>query len=139
MSVRDLCQAYRSRPPGVYWKQSLGKIMEALKEENHPDQQAFSSVGCMLMMNDAPCYWRWLDMAITKLIDDPTARLDPVPDLPDYDQMSSKDLVDKYEIDDENCLRDDILAELRSRYPLLIEANEVEPIVDLKERLKDVI
>jgi hypothetical protein len=124
MSVRDCCQIYRSST-NVYWKILLGDIIAALKTENHPDQEIFSTVACMLMMHDKPGYWRWLNLAITKLIDDPVSRLDQLPDLPDYDEMSDKDLVEKYEMDDENYPKNEILAELKYRYPELILSDEV--------------
>ena len=124
MSVRDSCQIYRSST-NVYWKHLLGDIIAALKNENHPDQEIFSSVACMLMMRDKPGYWHWLNLAITKLIDDPTSRLDQPPDLQDYDEMSDKDLVEKYEANDENYPRGDILTELKYRHPELDLSNEV--------------
>jgi hypothetical protein len=138
MSVRDSCQIYRSSSNG-YWKSLLGDIITALKTENHPDQEIFSTVACTLMMKDQPGYWRWLDIAITKLINDPISRLDPPADLPAYDEMSCKELVDKYEIDDENYPRNEILTELKYRYPLLIQSNQVESVLDLREKLKDII
>jgi hypothetical protein len=73
MSVRDRCQIYRSSSDG-YWKTLLGDIITALKTENHPDQQIFSNVAYTLMMNDKPGYSNWMDIAITKLIDDPMSR-----------------------------------------------------------------
>jgi hypothetical protein len=138
MSVRDQCQIYRSSS-NVYWKHLLGDIITALQTENHPDQDFFSTVAWTLMMHDKPGYWRWLDLAITKLIDNPTARLEPPPDLPDYDEMSNKDLVNKYEVNDENYPRNEIVTELKYRYPLLIQSNDVESVVDLREKLKDVL
>jgi hypothetical protein len=138
MSVRECCQVYRSSSTR-YWKNSLGDIITALKTENHPDQQTFSTVACTLISRDKPGYWRWLDTAITKLINDSLSRLDPPPDLTDYDDMSCKDLVDKYEIDDENYPRNEILTELKYRYPLLIQSNEAVSILDLRDKLKDVI
>jgi hypothetical protein len=130
MSVRDSCQIYQSST-NVYWKTLLGDIIAALKNENHPDQEIFSSVACMLMMRDKPGYWHWLNLAIRKLIDDPTSRLDQPPDLPDYDEMSDKDLVEKYEINNEIYPRSDILTELKYRHPELILTDEVN--------LKDVL
>jgi hypothetical protein len=56
--------------------------------------------------------------------------------LPDYDEMSGKDLIDKYEINDENYPRDEVFRELKYRYPLLIQSNKIESIVDLREKLK---
>ncbi|CAF2387087.1 unnamed protein product [Rotaria sp. Silwood2] len=138
MSVRELCQAYCSLSSGC-WKHSLSDIMNALKTEDHPDHQIFSTVACTLMMNDRPGYWHWLNNTITKLIDDPKSRLDLLPDLPEYEEMSSKDLLDKYEIGDENYPRNEILRELKYRYPLLIQLDEVESIIDLRNKLKDVI
>ncbi len=135
MSVRDRCQIYRSSSDG-YWKTLLGDIITALKTENHPDQQIFSNVAYTLMMNDKPGYSNWMDIAITKLIDDPMSRQDPPPELPDYDEMSGKDLIDKYEINDENYPRDEVFRELKYRYPLLIQSNKIESIVDLREKLK---
>lgn len=137
MSIRDLCQVYQSPASSSNWKKSLADIIAALQAENHPDQQIFHTVACTLMMNDRPGYWRWLDTEIIKLINDPTSRLDPLPDLPDYDEMSSKDLVDKYEMDDKNYSRREILEELKQRYPLLIQSTEVESNLDLREKLKD--
>jgi hypothetical protein len=124
MSVRVCCQIYRSST-NANWKHLLGDIIAALKTENHPDQEIFSNVAWTLMMRDKPGYWLWLNLAITKLIDDPVSRLDRPPDLSDYDEMSDKDLVEKYEIDDENYPRDEILEELKYRYPLLTLSNEV--------------
>jgi hypothetical protein len=138
MSVRDCCQAYRSSS-NKNWKHSLGDIITALKAENHPDQERFSHVAITLMMNDKPGYWCWLDAAITKLINDPISRLDAPPDLLDYDQMSCKDLVDKYEINDENYPCKEILTELMYRYPLLIQSDEVVSVIDLRDMLKDVM
>lgn len=138
MSVRDRCQIYRSSSNG-YWKHLLLDIITALKTEIHPDQESFSTVAWTLMMHDKPGYWRWLDIAITKLINDPISRLDPLPDLPDYDEMSCNDLVDKYDNVDDNYPRNEIITELRYRYPLLIQSNEVESILNLREKLKDVI
>ncbi|CAF0742738.1 unnamed protein product [Rotaria sordida] len=138
MSVRDRCQAYCS-PSSGYWKHSLSDIMIALETEDHPDQQIFATVACTLMMNDRPGYWHWLENAIAKLIHDPKSRLEPLPDLPEYEEMSSKDLLDKYEIDDENYPRNEILSELKYRYPLLIQSDEIESIIDLRDKLKDVI
>ena len=138
MSVRDQCQIYRSSS-NVYWKHLLSDIITALQTENHPDQDFFSTVAWTLMMHDKPGYWRWLDLAITKLVDNPTARLEPPPDLPDYDEMSNKDLVNKYEINDENYPRNEIVTELKYRYPLLIQTNDVESVVDLREKLKNVL
>jgi hypothetical protein len=80
---------------------SLANIIDALEAEKHSDQQVFHTAAWAFMMNDRPEYWLWLDAAIAKLINDPTSRLDP---LPDYDEMSSKDLVDKYEIDDKTTI-----------------------------------
>jgi hypothetical protein len=138
MSIHDHCQAYRSSSAG-YWKHALSNIVAALKRENHPDAQLFASASCSLMMNDTPGYWRWLNVAITKLIEDPTSPLDPLPDLPEYHELSSRELIDKYETDDGDYMRRSILEELRCRYPLVIKTDEPELITDLKERLKDVI
>lgn len=93
-------------------------------------------VACILMMKDKLGYSCWLDRAITKLIDDPTSRLDPSIDLPDYDEMSCEDLTDKYEISDENYPRNEILGELKYRYPLLLQSNEIESAADSKKQLK---
>jgi len=125
MSVRDRCEIYRSSSDGN-WKHLLLDIITALTTENHPDQESFSTVAWTLMMHDKPGYWRWLDIAIIKLINDPTSRLDPPPDLSDYDEMSCKDLVDKLESVDDNYPRNEIIAELKYRYPLLIQSNEIE-------------
>ncbi|CAF0924724.1 unnamed protein product [Rotaria sp. Silwood1] len=138
MSVRERCLAYSSSSSG-YWKHSLSDIISALKTEDHPDHQIFSTVACTLMMNDRPGYWHWLENAIAKLIDDPKSRLDPLPDLPEYEEMSNKELLDKYEVGDENYPRTDILGELKYRYPLLIQSDEIESIIDLRNKLKDVI
>jgi hypothetical protein len=132
MSVRDQCQNYRSLS-NVNWKHSLGDIILALKTENHPDQEIFSTVACTLMMHDKPGYWHWLDRAINKLIDDPMARLDLPLDLPDYDEMSDQDLIDKYEMNDENYPRNEIFSELKYRYPLLIQSDDM----NLKDILKN--
>lgn len=53
--------------------------------------------------------------------------------------MSNKDLINKYEINDENYPRNEIVTELKYRYPLLIQSNDVESVVDLREKLKDVL
>lgn len=134
MSVQNYCEVYRSTSNG-YWKHKLGDIITALTTENHPDQEKFSMVACTLMMKDQPGYSRWLDTAINKLIDDPTSRLDALPELPDYDEMSCNDLLDKYEGNDENYPRDEILRELKYRYPSIIQSDAIESIADLKEKL----
>jgi len=138
MSIADLCQAYRLSTGG-YWKHALSNIMAALEQENHPDEKLFAMASHSLMMNDTPGYWRWLDGALAKLIDQPTARLDPLPDFPEYGELSTRELIEKYEVNDGNYTQQSVLAELQSRYPSLIKAYEPEPITDLRERLKDVI
>ena len=66
---------YRSSS-NKYWKHSFGDIITALKAENHPDQEErFSLVACTLMMHNKPEYWRWLDTAIIKLINDSISQL----------------------------------------------------------------
>ena len=134
MSIRDLCQMYHSSASTGKWKKTLGEIIVALEGENHPDQQHFRTAAYMLMMNDKPGYWSWLETAIVKLIDDPTARLDSLPDLLDYDELSSNDLVEKYERNDKNYSRHEIFNELKQRHPLLIHSDQ-----NLKEQLKDVL
>lgn len=121
MSIVDQCKHYSSTTSNISWKHRLGNIIEALKREAHPDHEIFSNVACILMMHNQPGYGCWLNRTIAKLIDDPKARLDLPPDLPDYGDMTDADLVEKYELNnDENYPRDEILIELKCRYPSLI-------------------
>ena len=138
MSVADRCQAYRSSV-GPSWKQALGEIIVALHTENHPDEQRFTDVAYMLMMKDKPGYWHWLETAVSRLIADPTGRLDPVPDLPDYDEISVEELLNRYEMNDQSFRQSDILTELRYRYPSLLTWNQVESAADLRAKLKDAL
>ena len=138
MSVADHCQAYRSSV-GPSWKQALGNIIAALHTDNHPDEQRFTDVAYMLMMKDKPGYWHWLETAVTRLIDDSTSRLDPVPDLPDYDEMSVEDLLNRYEMNDQDFRQTDILNELHYRHPSLVKSTQIESIAVLREKLKDAI
>ncbi|UJR36157.1 hypothetical protein I4U23_028891 [Adineta vaga] len=140
MSIRDLCQTYQSSTSkGDWndWKKHLYQIATILEEENHSDSGNFRNVAYTLMMNDKPGYGSWLNKSIVKLINDSKARLDPLPDLLDYDEMSSKDLIDKYEFDDKNYSRQEILIELRRRYPSLIESDEMKSNLNLKDILKE--
>lgn len=142
MSIRELCQMYlTSTSNGNWnkWKHNLADISVELEANNHPDHQTFHSAAYTLMMNDKPGYWSWLDKAMTMLINDPTSRLDELPDLPDYDEMSIRDLVEKYESDDKNYSRQEILTELEQRYPSLIESSVVDSNVNLRDKLKDVL
>lgn len=138
MSVADHCQAYRSSV-GPSWKQALGNIIAALHTDNHLDEQRFAGVAHMLMMKDKPGYWHWLDTAVARLIDDSTSRLDPIPDLPDYDEMSVEDLLNRYEMNDQDFRQTDILNELHYRHPSLIKSTQIESIDDLREKLKDAL
>ena len=142
MSISDLCRTYQSaRSNGSWdnWKRDIYQIATELERENHPNYKEFHTVAIGLMMNDIPGYGPWLNKAIAALIVDSKAQLDPLPDLPDYDEMSSKDLVDKYEMNDTNYSREDILMELRQRYPSLIQSDQMEYNFNLREILKDVI
>ena len=125
MSVVDQCKNYRSAL-NIYWKHRLGEIIEALKREAHPDQEIFSNVAITLMMHNKPGYSCWLNRVIDKLIDDPKARLDHPVDLPDYGEMTDPDLIEKYELNnDENYPREEILTELKYRYPSLVLTENV--------------
>lgn len=140
MSVSELCQEYLSSTSNGNWnnwKHCLLNISDELESKNHPDQEIFHAAAWTLMMNYKPGYWSWLDKTIAKLINDPISRLDPLPDLPDYEEMSSEDLVQKYEIDDKNYSQQDILAELKQRYPLLIQSSD--SYHNLREELKEVL
>lgn len=141
MSVRDLCQVYLSSTSSGNWKSTLSDIGTELEANNHPDFQMFVNAACSLMMNDKPGYRNWLNVAIAKLIEDSTARLEPLPVLPDYEELSSVDLVEKYESNDGNYSKQEISYELKERYPsALIELNGLnESKVNLREILKDVL
>lgn len=142
MSVRDRCQLYLSSTSNGNWdnwKSTLYAIGEELEAKNHPDHQIFKDAACSLMMNDTPGYWNWLNVAIAKLIEDSTCRLEPLPVLPDCDELSSDELVTKYESNDGNYSKPDILCELKVRYPALTELNDEKSKVNLREILKDVL
>lgn len=119
MSIVDQCQKYRSTSD-IYWKTSLGEIIEALKREGHQDEAIFSNVAWTLMMHDKPGYLTWLNRMIDRLISDPKARLEPPIDLQDYGEMSDADLVEKYLTNnDENYPREELIRELKYRHPSL--------------------
>ncbi len=143
MSVSHLCQAYLSLTTSgnwENWKQNLFNIGMELEAKNHPDFELFSVAACALSMNDKPGYWNWLNATIPKLIEDSTSRLDPLPALPEYDELSSQDLVEKYESNDGNYSKQEILMELKERYPSLIQLNIVEiSEVNLREMLRSVL
>ena len=126
MYVVDQCMHYRSAS-NVYWKTLLGEIIEALKREEHPDQEIFSNVAWTLMMHDKPGYWAWLNQMIDRLINDPKARLEPSVDLPDYGEMSDADLFEKYKMNnDKNYPREELIGELKYRYPSLDLSDNVD-------------
>ncbi|CAF1046259.1 unnamed protein product [Adineta ricciae] len=105
MSISDLCRTYQSaRSSGSWdnWKKDVYQIATELERENHPNCKEFHTVAIALMMNDIPGYWAWLNKAIVVLVADSKAQLDLLPDLPNYDEMNNKDLVDKYEMNDTN-------------------------------------
>lgn len=142
MSISDLCQQYLSATSiGNWdnWKRSLSNIAKELEIKSHPDFKSFHDASCTLMMNDKPGYWNWLNQSIEKLIQEQTSRLDPLPVLPDYDELSSHELVVKYESNDGNYSKQDILNELKQRYPMLIELNDEKSEVNLRESLKSVL
>lgn len=142
MSISELCQLYlTSTSNGDWnnWKQTLANISDELEAKNHPDWQIFQSAAWMLMMQDKPGYLSWLDGTIRKLINDPTSTLDALPDLPEYDEMSIQDLVEKYETDDKNYSRREILTELAQRYPLLIQSSGPDSNLNLRDKLKEVL
>lgn len=139
MSIGDLCEVYLSSTSNGNWnnwKEALYNIGKELEEKRHPDHQLFNDAACTLMMNDRPGYWNWLNATIIRLIRGSTSRLEPLPVLPDYDEMSSEDLVEKYESNDDNYSKEDILIELRERYPSLIQLNEAKSNINLREILK---
>lgn len=140
MSIGDLCEVYLSSTSNGKWnnwKEALFNIGKELEEKRHPDYQLFNNAACTLMMIDRPGYWNWLNATITRLIKDSTSRLEPLPVLPDYDEMSSEDLVVKYESNEDNYSKDDILIELRERYPSLIQLNQAKSNFNLREILKN--
>lgn len=142
MSISDLCQVYlSSTTSGKWdnWKATLYDIGIKLEAKNHPDHQIFCDAAHTLMMTDRPGYWNWLNAAITKLIEDSTSRLEPLPVLPNYDELSSQDLVEKYESSDGNYSKQDILIELKERYPSSDQLNVEKSQVNLREILKNVL
>lgn len=136
MSVRETCQKYYS---ATNWKHGLFDIINALKEEKHPDYEKFSIVAYTLTMIDEPGYWHWLDWSIKKLGEDPQALLNPIPNVESYANMSGRNLLEKYEANDPNYPQDEILREFNSRFANLIKDNEYLSVDELKERLKDVL
>lgn len=142
MSLRDLCQFYLSSTSNGNWnnwKETLHNIAMELEAKSHPDYQNFYDASCMLMMNDKPGYWNWLNATIRTLIKDSTSRLEPLPVLPDYDELSSQDLVGKYERNDEDYSEQEILLELKERYPSLLSLNSEKEKLNLREILKNVL
>ena len=124
---------------GTIAKKDVYQIATKLERANHPNWKEFHTVAIALIMNDTPGYWAWLNKAIAALIADSKAQLDLLPDLPDYDEMKSKDLVDKFEMNDANYPRENVLMELKERYPSLIRSDWMECNLSLREVLKDVI
>lgn len=141
MPISDLCQVYlTTTASGKWdnWKKTLFDIADQLEAAKHPDYHMFYDASCTLMMNDKPGYLNWLNNTIAKLMTDSMSTFDPLPVLPDYDELSSQDLVDKYEDNDENYSKHEILVELKERFPSLIELDAGTLNVNLRETLKDV-
>lgn len=146
MSISSLCESYLSSTScGNWdnWKGTLHNIGMELETQNHPDCKSFQDAACTLMMMDKPGYWNWLNATVKKLIDDSTSLLDPLPVLPDYDELSSQQLVEQYENIDGNYLKQDILLELQERYPSLIQCDlrsaSDKSELNLREILKSVL
>lgn len=140
MSLGDLCEVYLSSTTNGNWnnwKETLFNIGKTLEEQGHPDHRIFYDAACTLMMNDKPGYWNWLNATIKQLVTDSTSRLAPLPVLPDYDELSSIDLVDKYESNDDIYSKQEILSELKERYPSLVQLKFPKSKVDLRELLKN--
>lgn len=139
MSISELCQEYLSLTTSGNWdnwKTSLHNIGRELEANKHPDFEAFQGAACALMMNDKPGFWNWLHLSLTKLVKDSTSRLDSLPVLPDYDELSNKDLVEKFECNDGNYSKQEILTELSERFPSIIQCNDDTSVVNLREKLK---
>ncbi|CAF1097979.1 unnamed protein product [Didymodactylos carnosus] len=144
-SLNDLILAYQTRDKdSAGWKQQLGYIHRKLKEDiHHPDEHMFYQGICSLCMGDTPGYWVWLDSSLQKLKDDPTSRIDMLPQYPDYAELSTKELLEKLESDENKIYsKQSIYWELQSRYPEKIDLNfdfNQSTLKEIKILLKDVI
>lgn len=145
MPVSDLCEAYLSSTTSGNWnnwKETLHNIGTELETENHPNAKLFQAAACQLMMNDTPGYWNWLNATIKKLIENSTSSFDPLPVLPDYDELTSQQLVQEYDNNDGNYSKQEIFYELKERHPSLIESDwsDCDKIkLNLREILKNVL
>ncbi|KAG4071738.1 hypothetical protein HA402_011892 [Bradysia odoriphaga] len=142
MSVGDLCEAFLSSTTSGNWnnwKESLHNIGMELETQNHPNCKLLQDAACALMMYNKPGYWNWLNATMKKLIADSTSSFDPLPVLPDYDELSSEQLVQQYEKNDGNYSKQEILYELRDRYPTLIQCDFWPDFDKLKLNLREIL
>lgn len=142
MSIVELCRAYHastSTGSGKNWKTILFELSTALEQAQHPQFEMFRTMAWTVAMSDKPGSWTWIRTAIDRLLVDPTAQFDALPELPDYEELSTKDLVDKYESNDVDYARGEILYELKQRFPSLIQSDVPDDNLRLREKLKDVI
>ncbi|CAF0744835.1 unnamed protein product [Didymodactylos carnosus] len=123
--IQDLCLEYKRAFTGESsrnWKHILGEISELLKHEQHPDAANFETVVVSLCCQDTPGYWPWLDTALEILGVDSKLKLEPLPQLPDYQDLITEDLLNLWDDKTQgNYTRHGLFNELQSRYPHAIE------------------